>query len=184
MTTTTKDDNCQAIFYTRTNQLVYVNNGKITGGLKGNIARRKVEKLIMSDKNVDMVDDTANFKKKLIKQFHAVLAVKGVLEFKADILAGYGVEHTTDLSISQLEEVIAKHNNISTPRQMREQRSKCLNQMGKIGINTNDGWDKVNEFCLRPQICGKVLYECSLSELQTLERKIRAILAKSERRNK
>lgn len=182
--TTTQEDSSLAIYYTRTNQLVFVKDGEITCSLIGDIALETAKEMVMKDKNIDMVDDTITVKNKLIRQFHAVLAKKGVLEFKADILAGYGVEHASDLSIAQLEEVIAKHNNISTPRQMREQRSKCLNLMGKIGINTNDGWDKVNEFCLRPQICGKVLYECSLSELQTLERKIRAILAKSERRTK
>ncbi|MBP1631187.1 MAG: hypothetical protein H6Q15_2080 [Bacteroidetes bacterium] len=184
MNATEQEQDVQVTYYSYSREIVYKKNGVVTCSLTGDIAREIAEKLVMKNKNIDMVNDTINVKNKLIRQFHAVLAKKGVLEFKADILAGYDVEHASDLSISQLEEVIAKHNNMAPPKQIREARSKCLNLIGKIGINPNDGWGKVNEFCVRPQICGKVLYECSLSELQTLERKIRAIISKSERRTK
>jgi hypothetical protein len=46
-------------------------------------------------------------KKMLIKEFHVLLAHNGGNAAKEGILAGFGVEHTTELNIGQLQNAIA-----------------------------------------------------------------------------
>lgn len=66
--------------------------------------------------------------------------------------------------------------------QRKKARSQALYWIQKLGIDTLD-WDAVNAFCLSPKIAGKEFKLLSISELQTLHRKLRSIHDKGGIRN-
>lgn len=59
--------------------------------------------------------------------------------------------------------------------QLKKARSQALLWIGRLGVNTVDNWDGINAFCLSPKIAGKEFKELSISDLQALVRKLRAI---------
>ena len=61
--------------------------------------------------------------------------------------------------------------------QLKKKRSLCLKLMQQAGIDTTD-WQRINEFCRHPKIAGKTFARLSLSDLDTLQTKLRAILRK------
>ena len=61
--------------------------------------------------------------------------------------------------------------------QRKRHRSICLHLMQEIGIDTKD-WQRINDFCSHPRICGKVFALLDISELEALELKLRAIKRK------
>lgn len=61
--------------------------------------------------------------------------------------------------------------------QRKRHRSICLHLMQEIGIDTKD-WQRINDFCQHPRICGKVFAMLDIAELETLEVKLRAIKRK------
>ncbi|MBP7767755.1 MAG: hypothetical protein KA067_01575 [Prevotella sp.] len=61
--------------------------------------------------------------------------------------------------------------------QVRKKRSLCLKLMQQAGIDTTD-WQRINDFCRHPKIAGKEFARLSLSDLDTLQTKLRAILRK------
>ena len=61
--------------------------------------------------------------------------------------------------------------------QRKRHRSICLHLMQELGVNTGD-WQCINDFCSHPRICGKVFAQLGISDLEALERKLRAIKRK------
>lgn len=66
--------------------------------------------------------------------------------------------------------------------QLKKARSKALFWIQKLGVDTLD-WDAVNAFCLSPKIAGKEFKLLTISELQNLHKKLRAISDKGGLRN-
>jgi hypothetical protein len=61
--------------------------------------------------------------------------------------------------------------------QRKRHRSICLHLMQELGVNTGD-WQRINDFCSHPRICGKVFAQLDIPDLEALERKLRAIKRK------
>ncbi len=61
--------------------------------------------------------------------------------------------------------------------QVKKARSVCLKLMQQAGIDTTD-WQRINDFCRHPKIAGKAFARLSLSDLDTLQAKLRAIMRK------
>lgn len=61
--------------------------------------------------------------------------------------------------------------------QRKRHRSICLHLMQELGVDTGD-WQHINDFCSHPRICGKVFAQLDISDLEALERKLRAIKRK------
>ena len=61
--------------------------------------------------------------------------------------------------------------------QRKRHRSICLHLMPELGVNTGD-WQRINDFCSHPRICGKVFAQLDIPDLEALERKLRAIKRK------
>lgn len=61
--------------------------------------------------------------------------------------------------------------------QVKKARSVCLKLMQQAGIDTTD-WQRINDFCRHPKIAGKAFARLSLSDLDTLQTKLRAIMHK------
>lgn len=62
-------------------------------------------------------------------------------------------------------------------KELRRKRSVCLKLMQKLGIDTTD-WARINDFCRHPKIAGKVFARLSLTELDSLQTKLRGIMRK------
>lgn len=62
-------------------------------------------------------------------------------------------------------------------KELRRKRSVCLKLMQKLGIDTTD-WARINDFCRHPRIAGKVFARLSLTELDSLQTKLRGIMRK------
>ncbi len=126
-----------------------------------------------------------------LARFHVLLDQAGLKKQKANILAGQGVESSKDLTTAQIEAVClylqteAEKRNAATPI-IRRHRSNILNLLTGLGFTPSgwDGWQKVNEFLKRPQIAGKLLYECDLDQLKALEKKLYALLRQREEKIK
>lgn len=61
--------------------------------------------------------------------------------------------------------------------QLKKKRSLCLKLMQQAGIDTTD-WQRINDFCRHPRIAGKAFARLSLSDLDSLQTKLRAIMRK------
>jgi len=111
------------------------------------------------------------------RKFNALLAVAHMMEAKKWMLAYYGVDSTTELSEKQLDELIAKAQDLVNKSKeeqdfkMRKWRHRCLRMMAACGVDTQD-WNAVNAFMMDPRICGRHLYELNVPELMTLHRKL------------
>lgn len=127
---------------------------------------------------------STNLKKRAIVRFHALLSVSGMRNQKEAILAGYGVESTKDLTLEQLEQANAELQKLAQQRdkddkKLRKWRSNVIATLEEMGIyRGKSSWPKVNEFLKQPRVAGKLLYECSIEELQALNRKLFAMKAK------
>lgn len=137
-----------------------------------------------------------------IRKIHALLAANGLMHSKADIIYhGFGVESTTDLTPAQMDQLIARLQDIQRKRkkpdqEIKEARSVVLRILSRMGImDTTDpavqyvpqDWRRVNAYLSDPRIFGKLLYEGTQEELKALAVKLRAIerkeRAKAERNN-
>ncbi len=101
---------------------------------------------------------------------------------KPDMLRGYGVTSTSDLSSDQLDKLIVYLEDIDKCKrkpdtdEKREWRYKVLRVMTRCGVDTQD-WNRVNAFMCQPRIAGKHLYKCSVDELKALHRKLHNVAA-------
>lgn len=127
--------------------------------------------------------------KQKIRKFNAQLTGLGLQHTKEDILSGYGVESTLELSEAQLDELIERLSKMQTdktktPEPIRRKRSVVLDLLTQMGIYNPESatrWKRVNEYLLNPRIAGKLMYEMNEEELDKLARKLRAIKIKLEK---
>ena len=129
---------------------------------------------------------------KAYKYFHALLGELGIRDRKADILSGYGVESTAELTDGQLLGLIHaledEKRRRAAEREAREadivrrRRSRILRLLTDIGVyyvepgEPKDAcWGRVNRFLSSPRIAGKVLYEMTVEELGRVERLLRSM---------
>lgn len=96
------------------------------------------------------------------------------------------VSSFTDRRTTHLHEMTAKEYNAMCASleeqtgwkdKVRKKRSLCLKLMQQAGIDTTD-WQRINDFCRHPKIAGKAFARLSLSDLDTLQTKLRAIMHK------
>lgn len=118
-----------------------------------------------------------------IIRFHAALNASNRANYKADMLAGYGVESTKDLTNEQLDELIASLNADRKPvkeasREVRKLRHQTLNVLTDLGVMKHSkDWNSVNNYLKQPRILGKRLNQTEdVDELKSLHRKLRKIL--------
>ena len=159
--------------------LMYIVDGVPHHGFIGGLAEQKfIDALYRGFFKITITVDMEH--KVKIRQFCAILAKKGLLDLKHDIIAEYGVQSTTELTVEQLDELIAHMNVVSVGKDTREARSVVLNLMGKLGItgSKEDGWSKVNEYLQQPRIAGKALYAMSVQELKECSQRLRSIIHK------
>jgi len=172
-----------AVYNPDERKIRFFNGGKLAYGLSGDLASQKMMECLRAGIPVttQLKDETME-KKTLIKQFHAILAQKGLMCIKEDILMSCGVASTKDLTIEQLRRSVSQLNNAGTPERVRKERSTVLSLLDKLGIKGNSeiGWDRVNAYLSNPKIVGKPLYQLSLLELQRASVKLRAIIHKQK----
>lgn len=121
--------------------------------------------------------------KRRIRRFHAALSAANLQSQKVNLLSGYGVESTKDLTPEQADELIARLTDIGkskkkdAPKPIRQHRSIVMTLINELGIYaTNGDWKRVNKFLLNPRIAGKLLYEMDLTELKKLQKKLRVMI--------
>lgn len=99
-------------------------------------------------------------------------------ELKSQLVLQYTRQRTTHLHEMQPAEYLnlcLDLENLGAHRErLRHQRSIALHLMQQLGINTAV-WQRVNLFTSAPRIAGKPFGRLTLTELQTLQRKLRAI---------
>lgn len=100
---------------------------------------------------------------------------------KDAVVSQYTSGRTTHLSEMRKKEYTnlckAIENMCGYGDQRRRQRSIALHLMQDIGVDTKD-WQRINDFCRHPRICGKVFGLLSVEELEALQLKLRAIQRK------
>ena len=157
-------------------------DGRPRGGFIGPEGEKRFLSLLDTDAQINITAMTQEaLKKALIRKFHAVLAKEGMMEHKEALLAGYGVESTTELTIDMLKQLIARIEliRVNDDPRLRAMRSELLTICNKMNIYvTNDDWSSVNHFFESPRIAGKRLNKLTLEELTALVPKMRSILAK------
>ncbi len=157
-------------------------DGKPRGGFFGATAERKFNELLTSGAEISITAmNSEAFKKILIKNFHAAIAKQGIMAHKESIIAGYGVQSTTELNIDQLKELVAKYSTgerskrADDPADIRTLRSDILTVLNKLNIYvTGNNWDAVNSFCMDKT--GKLLYQMSKDDLEKARKQFNSIL--------
>lgn len=100
---------------------------------------------------------------------------------KAALVSQYTGGRTTHLSEMRVREYNdcckALENMLGYGDQRKRHRSICLHLMQELDIDTKD-WQRINDFCSHPRICGKVFALLDIPELEALELKLRAIKRK------
>jgi hypothetical protein len=119
-----------------------------------------------------------------IARIHILLKEAGVAQNKADILAGFGVKSTSDLTADQYQSLVealidlAKKKSPKTEA-IRKKRSSILRLCSEMRVWDGVDWNRLNAYISQPRLAGKLLYECDVDELADLYKKIKAIQSKS-----
>lgn len=156
-------------------------------GYCGMIANEKLTSILMeNDPNTEiiMTDSEVAYRRKLNRTLHYHLTARAVnAKVYMALLAQYGVESSTQLDISMLEELIEDVKCLQTPEDVRKERSGILHILSKLGIrgSAEDGWTAVNAYLRSPKIAGKTLYEMTYDELILCRRKLRSIYYKTNK---
>jgi len=118
---------------------------------------------------------------------HALLRNLRIESAKPHILAGYGVDHTSELTDKDLDHLVKRLEQTRANRMnyedqdMKHWRSILMNLLNRYGVYaTADDWSHVNRFLLDKRVSGKLLFEMSLKELQQTCVRVRAILRVKE----
>ena len=102
-------------------------------------------------------------------------------EFKKQIVRQYTWNRTESLRDMTVKEYTACCEGLEklTGRkdELKKKRSRCLNLMQQLGIDTTD-WARINNFCQHPRIAGKPFARITLDELESLSVKLRSIQRK------
>lgn len=121
---------------------------------------------------------------KLYAQFHILLSESGGEAYKQELLSSYGVTSTRDLTDGELAQLIATLRG-EQQREVKSKRAVVLTLLTELGVYyiapgepSSARWKRVNSFLRQDRIAGKLLYEMSISELDALIRKLRAMKSK------
>lgn len=157
-------------------------NGKPFGGFKGPAAEVQFQRLLETGADITISDMSNSIKNARVRRLRAIWVKQGIDQYRDSILGQYGVTSTADLNIHQLDELIDQYSNQAPASEhVRRQRSIILDLLTKLGIyNDNGDWQAVNAYLMKPRIAGKLLYQMSSDELNTLQYKLRSILAKKQ----
>ena len=102
-------------------------------------------------------------------------------DMKETLVSSYTNGRTTHLSEMTQEEYEAMCMDLERRtgwrEELRKKRSLCLRLMTQADIDTGD-WNKVNAFCRHPRIAGKEFARLGVKELESLQKKLRAIIRK------
>ncbi len=123
---------------------------------------------------------------KLNRRFHALLGEMGIKDRKEDILSGYGVESSRDLTDEQLRALVDRLEDeklIRTEGMVKKHRSVILRLLTDMGVyyvvpgeRQNACWARVNAFLASPRIAGRELFRIKdEQELLNLTRKLRSM---------
>lgn len=100
---------------------------------------------------------------------------------KASFVSTYTKGRTTHLSEMKGREYTdmckALENMCGYGDQRKRHRSIALHLMQEVGVDTTD-WQRINDFCRHPRICGKEFAQLTIDELEALQLKLRAIKRK------
>ena len=124
--------------------------------------------------------------KSLRQQVGALLQKSGAHRYKQDVLTPYGVERLRDMTEQQLLHLKERLSIICANRERadegtRKLRSMVLSLVQDYGYRAREGdWSEVNQFLLRPQVGGKLLYEMDDDELMKCAKRIRVLLRKRQ----
>lgn len=124
----------------------------------------------------------------VINNFHRFYALLNRLhteggkeDFKETLVSSFTNGRTTSLremSVKEYETMCSSlEEQTGWKSELKKKRSLCLKLMQKAGIDTTD-WQRINDFCRHPKIAGKAFARLSLSDLDTLQTKLRAIMHK------
>ena len=119
----------------------------------------------------------------MYRKMHAMLRELRMTCAKPHILAGYGVDHTNELSDEDLKHLVDRLEEMKTNRmnyqdtELKHWRSVLMTLLNRYGVYaTADDWNHVNRFLLDKRVSGKLLYEMSLDEVKQCCVRVRAIL--------
>lgn len=159
-----------------------IKNGKPIGGFTGQEAEHQFQRLLDSEVEIKITDMSESIRKARVRRLRAMWVKQGVDQYRDSILSQYGVESTADLNLQQLDELITQYSNQAPASEhVRRQRSIILDLLTKLGVYKDAGdWEAVNAYLMQSRIAGKLLYQMSSDELNALQYKLRAILAKQE----
>jgi hypothetical protein len=129
---------------------------------------------------------STQIRNKKLQQLHLLLLKLGAVDCKGDLLSDYNVTSSRDLTDRDLDELLKRvhagaENRYSENPAIKAWRSNVLVHLTKYGIySTNADWPKVNRFLMDKRVAGKLLYEMSVPEMQTLFKKLIAMAKKRQ----
>ncbi len=173
----------KAVYEPLSNRLVFYAGEMPQLGFVGNIAHSKMMQVLGSPEIELIFKDSEDMENaKLIKQMHAIMAAKGLMDMKPDILAMYEVKSSKELTHEQLQAIVSYLKGADSEEDLRHNRSVVLYWLGKLGVkgSKQDGWDDVNNYLQQPRIAGKVLYKMSVKELNEATARLRMIYNKNQ----
>jgi len=113
-------------------------------------------------------------------ELNGLFAMTALKAYKSVVLGQYGVAYVHDLSEAELDaalDVMRERRRLAVMTvsdEVRKKRSSVLTQLTAMGVHDGD-WARTNGYLLHKRICGKLLFECSLGELEALLKKLRVI---------
>lgn len=95
-------------------------------------------------------------------------------EFKKEIVSQYTFGRTESLKEMTWQEYNDCCDGLEKlsgrKERLKRNRSICLKLIQEIGVDTTD-WQRINEFCKHPRICGKEFARIRLDEMEDFQRK-------------
>jgi hypothetical protein len=160
-------------------RLTVYQDGRQISAFQGPYAQEKFNSLILQGVDITLTNvNQEEYRKHLIRSFHAALAKQGIIQYKPDIVGRYAVESTTELTIEQLKELVEEFSDGRRKfddSRKRALRSELLVLLNKMGVYmTNGDWSLVNNFCMKHT--GKLLYQMSEDELKKARAQFNSIL--------
>lgn len=161
-------------------RMVFIADGRVKGGFSGKMADKKFMQLMDQGADIVLTDMSSSIKNAKVKRLRAIWIKLGIDQHRESMLEPFGVSSTADLSVAQLDELIARYSDRKEePRAIRSLRSDILTLLNKLDIyKDNQDWAEVNNYLLQPRISGKLLFEHTEPELKALRRKLNSILDK------
>ncbi len=156
------------------------------GFFKGDFADEQFTKLVAQGTDITFTDMNSTYSNdhgQKVRKLRAIWIRLGIDKHRDAILEDYHVKSTADLSSRQLDELINFYSieqHVPTSDRVRSLRSDLLALCNKMGIYTDNGdWSRVNDFFMKKQIAGKLMFQLTEEELVSMRRKLRSIITKN-----